>query len=203
MWGPVVPRAIGLRSRKVVRVAAGGPLRHPLGEDVDIKARQPEPLGIIDGDSTTEAIRAARRLNPEFPGELDWPAWWIGQRWCRPDSTGLHPMPFDRGLCEEDVTSQSARRRPPGRAPRPGPRAPSSASTAVAARARPRGPGPQGCAPARRRSRGGSGLRVHGVGRRSSCASEPPTALQPSEVCGSRAIAQQRGERGRRARRGP
>ena len=29
-------------------------------------------------------------------------------------------MPFDRGLCEADVTSHSARRRPPGRAPRPG-----------------------------------------------------------------------------------
>ena len=55
------PARIGLRSRKVVRVAAGGPLRHPLWgaaaaalpvgkqrvrlEDVGIKARQPEPLG--------------------------------------------------------------------------------------------------------------------------------------------------------------
>ena len=41
-------------------------------------------LGIIDGDSANEAIRTARRLNPEFPGELDWPAWWIGQKWCHP-----------------------------------------------------------------------------------------------------------------------
>ncbi|MCY4030399.1 MAG: hypothetical protein OXH75_29320 [Acidobacteria bacterium] len=45
-------------------------------------------LGIIDGNSATEAVRAARHLNPEFPGQLDWPAWQIGQHWChqtRPD----------------------------------------------------------------------------------------------------------------------
>ena len=41
-------------------------------------------VGIIDGDSANEAIRTARRLNPEFPGALDWPAWWIGQKWCHP-----------------------------------------------------------------------------------------------------------------------
>jgi endonuclease III len=39
-------------------------------------------LGLIDHESENEAIRAARRLNPEFPGELDWPAWRIGQLWC-------------------------------------------------------------------------------------------------------------------------
>lgn len=46
--------------------------------------------GLIDGDSETQARRAARRLNPEFPGELDWPAWQIGQCWCHksnPDCT--------------------------------------------------------------------------------------------------------------------
>ena len=41
-------------------------------------------IGIIDGDSANEVIWAARRLSPEFPGELDWPAWWIGQHWCHP-----------------------------------------------------------------------------------------------------------------------
>ena len=38
--------------------------------------------GLIDGDSADQAIRTARRLNPQFPGELDWPAWRIGQLWC-------------------------------------------------------------------------------------------------------------------------
>jgi endonuclease III len=41
-------------------------------------------IGIIDGDSANEVIWAARRLSPEFPGELDWPAWRIGQQWCHP-----------------------------------------------------------------------------------------------------------------------
>lgn len=41
-------------------------------------------LGFIDNDSEEEAVRAAQRLNPEFPGALDWPAWRIGNRWCHP-----------------------------------------------------------------------------------------------------------------------
>ena len=41
-------------------------------------------LGITDTDSENEAILAARRLNREFPGELDWPAWRIGKEWCHP-----------------------------------------------------------------------------------------------------------------------
>ena len=39
-------------------------------------------VGLVNSDSPNEAIRTARRLNPEFPGELDWPAWRIGQQWC-------------------------------------------------------------------------------------------------------------------------
>ena len=41
-------------------------------------------LGFIDNDSEKEAVRAARHLNPEFPGALDWPAWRIGNLWCHP-----------------------------------------------------------------------------------------------------------------------
>ena len=39
-------------------------------------------VGFVESDSANEAIRASRRLNPEFPGQLDWPAWRIGQQWC-------------------------------------------------------------------------------------------------------------------------
>ena len=39
-------------------------------------------IGFTDNESENKAIRAARRLSPEFPGELDWPAWRIGQDWC-------------------------------------------------------------------------------------------------------------------------
>ena len=51
-------------------------------------------LGIIDSDSPNEAVRTARRLNPEFPGALDWPAWWIGQKWCHPKEPNCAPCPL-------------------------------------------------------------------------------------------------------------
>ena len=50
--------------------------------------------GIIDGDSANEVIWAARRLSPEFPGELDWPAWRIGQRWCHPKNPDCARCPL-------------------------------------------------------------------------------------------------------------
>ena len=49
-------------------------------------------LGIID--SPNEAMRTARRLNPEFPGELDWPAWQIGKHWCHPKEPDCAQCPM-------------------------------------------------------------------------------------------------------------
>ena len=58
-------------------------------------------VGFVEGDSANEAIRAARRLSPEFPGQLDWPAWRIGQQWC-------HATEPDCGRCP--LTQVCARR---------------------------------------------------------------------------------------------
>ena len=52
--------------------------------------------GLSDGDSAREVTHAARRLNPEFPGELDWPAWQIGQVWCRPSDPDCSRCPLAR-----------------------------------------------------------------------------------------------------------
>jgi endonuclease III len=41
-------------------------------------------LGFISEANETEALRAARRLNPEYPGALDSPVWMIGKKWCAP-----------------------------------------------------------------------------------------------------------------------
>lgn len=42
-------------------------------------------LGLISAEaSVDELIYRARALNPEFPGLLDFPAWYIGSNWCRP-----------------------------------------------------------------------------------------------------------------------
>ena len=48
-------------------------------------------LGFISEPSEDSAVKAARRLNPEYPGALDAPAWIIGRRWCtrwNPDCSG-------------------------------------------------------------------------------------------------------------------
>lgn len=39
-------------------------------------------LGFINERTPEAALHAARRLNPEFPGALDAPAWKIGREWC-------------------------------------------------------------------------------------------------------------------------
>lgn len=42
-------------------------------------------LGLVkDGAPLEDVIYCARALNPEFPGLLDFPAWEIGRKWCRP-----------------------------------------------------------------------------------------------------------------------
>lgn len=40
--------------------------------------------GLVEKDDMGLLIRVARKLHPEFPGELDYPAWRIGRDWCRP-----------------------------------------------------------------------------------------------------------------------
>jgi endonuclease-3 len=39
-------------------------------------------LGFISEPTSAAALKAARRLNPEFPGAMDAPAWYIGRNWC-------------------------------------------------------------------------------------------------------------------------
>jgi endonuclease III len=41
-------------------------------------------LGVARDDTPEEAIAAARRLYPAYPGKLDAPIWIIGGRWCHP-----------------------------------------------------------------------------------------------------------------------
>lgn len=41
---------------------------------------------IKEGEPIESVIYRARALSPEFPGLLDYPAWEIGRKWCRPTS---------------------------------------------------------------------------------------------------------------------
>lgn len=68
--------------------------------DVDIKPdvhtrRVLQRLGLSQGDSDSEAISAARRLQPEAPCLLDAPLWWTGRNWC-------HASAPDCGNCALD-----------------------------------------------------------------------------------------------------
>ncbi len=38
--------------------------------------------GLAANDTEDEIVGAARELNPDYPGELDYPAWVIGRYWC-------------------------------------------------------------------------------------------------------------------------
>lgn len=59
-------------------------------------------LGFISEPNQAYAVKAARRLNPEYPGALDAPAWIIGKRWCAPFSPQCHSCPLDE-VCPKNV----------------------------------------------------------------------------------------------------
>ena len=55
--------------------------------EIDIKSdvhvlRVLKRSGLISMENEYQAVCAARRLAPQYPAELDWPTWDIGQRWC-------------------------------------------------------------------------------------------------------------------------
>jgi endonuclease III len=53
-------------------------------------------LGLIDEMETRKALKKARELHPEYPGELDPAAWWIGKKYCLPKK----PMCLDCPLLD-------------------------------------------------------------------------------------------------------
>jgi endonuclease III len=55
-------------------------------------------VGASDSESDESAIEATRLMNPEFPGELDGPLWWIGRNWCHASSPDCANCPIS-GIC--------------------------------------------------------------------------------------------------------
>jgi len=58
--------------------------------------------GLTRTETEREAVEVARELNPPFPGELDWPAWDIGQKWCRPTDPLCTTCPLG-SICPKHV----------------------------------------------------------------------------------------------------
>ena len=52
-------------------------------------------LGFISESNSNSALEAARRLNPDYPGALDSPAWVIGRNWCTAFLTQCNRCPVN------------------------------------------------------------------------------------------------------------
>jgi endonuclease III len=50
--------------------------------------------GLIQHDSVREVVEAGRRLNPERPGFLDLPTWFVGRQWCHPTAPDCVSCPL-------------------------------------------------------------------------------------------------------------
>lgn len=59
--------------------------------------------GLIDEDDVESVVRAARVLNPTYPGELDLPAYYIGKKFCHPKSLECPKCPLT-SVCPKRVT---------------------------------------------------------------------------------------------------
>ena len=61
-------------------------------------------LGFISAPDAAEALKAARKLNPEYPGELDGPVWIIGKKWCTPFVPQCSACPLD-AVCPKNLSA--------------------------------------------------------------------------------------------------
>jgi len=59
-------------------------------------------LGFISRPNEMDALEAARRLNPEYPGALDPPTWIIGKKWCTPFTPQCHNCPLNE-VCPKNI----------------------------------------------------------------------------------------------------
>jgi len=58
--------------------------------------------GLTTRDEINEMIAVARELHPERPGELDWPAWYIGRQWCHPTTPDCRHCVLN-ALCPKQI----------------------------------------------------------------------------------------------------
>ena len=50
--------------------------------------------GLVKKDTLENVINTARQLHPSYPGELDYPAWYIGREWCLPKHPQCQKCPL-------------------------------------------------------------------------------------------------------------
>lgn len=59
-------------------------------------------LGFITVSDSAEALKAARKFNPEYPGALDAPTWMIGKKWCTSFTPQCAACPMKR-VCPKNI----------------------------------------------------------------------------------------------------
>lgn len=83
----------------------GVPVRELAGSDIayDVHVRRVFlRTRLAAYDDLDHIIEVARRLHPERPGELDFPAWLVGRRWCGPGSPNCSGCPLGH-VCPKDI----------------------------------------------------------------------------------------------------
>jgi endonuclease III len=63
-------------------------------------------LGAAPAMTVADAIEAARRLNPAYPGEIDGALWSVGRRWCRPQLPDCAGCPMNNLCARVGVASR-------------------------------------------------------------------------------------------------
>ncbi|MCL4339947.1 MAG: hypothetical protein JRN37_00465 [Nitrososphaerota archaeon] len=59
--------------------------------------------GLITRDNGKEVVEIARKLNPKYPGELDYPAWVIGMKYCKLSNPNCKDCPLNE-ICPKILT---------------------------------------------------------------------------------------------------
>ena len=75
----------------------GVPLTSLSGSDIayDVHLRRVFlRTGMAERDDVSQMVTVARSLHPERPGALDYPAWDIGRRWCKPSAPDCATCPL-------------------------------------------------------------------------------------------------------------
>jgi endonuclease III len=88
----------------------GAPIAELSGSDIafDVHVRRVFlRTRLIEYDDLDHIVDVARRLHPERPGELDFPAWLIGRQWCGAGIPNCAACAL-RDVCPRDVDRASA-----------------------------------------------------------------------------------------------
>jgi endonuclease III len=94
---------VGIANMGVLLIEKAFSIDFPDKSFMDIKAdthtmRVLYRIGVSESVNEESAMRAARKMNPLFPGELDPALWVIGRKLCRPSDPNCPECPMD-GVC--------------------------------------------------------------------------------------------------------